>query len=281
MKRLLLHFVALTLSIVLCVSVASAQDSASKSLSHTDVLSVITPNGAPVYLGNTSIIWHSFQLALLSGTCAGTGCVFAIDSSTTSQSWVAGGITTTSPVVSNFSSNPVESLATWVRVSVSAATVGTSVWAVTYNGYSVFNIPGGVTAVVGGTASAVNGIISGPNTALLVASAGAGVLVNDYSGTGVTVTTLALSSGTTVMTASTVDVQEVRCNNFTSTSKNLVMTDTAGNLFSGEVTGTLGFTVPAFGEDYPIPAGSHIRMVGIRMYASAANSINCVIYGKQ
>lgn len=108
-----------------------------------------------------------------------------------------------------------------------------------------------------------------------------GALATPYAGTGVTVTTLALSSGTTVMTADTVDVQGIRCNNFSGATVYVTLTDTAGNLFHGEATAQLGFAIPAYSDDQVIAAGSHVRMVGIKMYAGTASAVNCLIWGKQ
>lgn len=108
-----------------------------------------------------------------------------------------------------------------------------------------------------------------------------GGLTTDYAGTGSTVTTLAVSSGTTVMTTATVDVQGIRCNNFSASTRYITLTDTAGNLFHGEATATLAFAIPAYADDQVIAANSHVRMVGIKMYASAGSAVNCTIWGKQ
>lgn len=119
------------------------------------------------------------------------------------------------------------------------------------------------------------------NGSLLSVSAGAGGLSTDYNGVGATITTLNTSAGVIVMSTASLDLQEIRCNNKSASTANLVITDTAGNLFTGEITGTTGFAIPSLAEDYPIPAGSHIRAVGLKMYSNVANAINCVVYGKQ
>ena len=144
---------------------------------------------------------------------------------------------------------------------------------------------GAVIIVAGGTAITISGTVTttlcttgtcSENVAIVY-----GATATPYAGTGVTVTTLALSSGTTVMTAETVDVQGIRCNNFSGSTVYVTLTDTAGNLFHGEATAKLGFAIPAYSDDQVIAAGSHVRMVGIKMYAGTASAVNCVIWGNQ
>lgn len=109
-----------------------------------------------------------------------------------------------------------------------------------------------------------------------------GTFVTNYAGTGGTATiTMGLSSGNTVMTSATVLVQTIRCNNKTGSNVNLAVTDTAGNVYTGDSTVVAGFTIPAWSEDYPILPDSFIQMTGIKMYANTAAALNCQIVGKQ
>lgn len=96
----------------------------------------------------------------------------------------------------------------------------------------------------------------------------------DYDGTGSTVMTLSATSST-VVTASTVLVQGIYCNNTTGGAVTVNLTDTAG------VSLATAFSIGANSAPTAlVNALAGIKMVGIKMWASAVSSINCVITGK-
>ncbi len=101
-----------------------------------------------------------------------------------------------------------------------------------------------------------------------------GAATTDYSGTGITVFTLSATSGT-VITANTVYVTMLRCFNTTGGAVTINRTDTAANMFE------TSFSIPANSNYYAESPGSFAKMVGIKMWASAINSINCIMSGKQ
>ncbi len=101
-----------------------------------------------------------------------------------------------------------------------------------------------------------------------------GTAVTDYAGTGVTVMTLSATSGT-VVTANTLTIIALRCNNTTSGAVTVNWTDTAGNSFD------TNFSIPANSNYYAVSPGSLIKVVGLKMWAGAVSSINCIITAKQ
>lgn len=103
--------------------------------------------------------------------------------------------------------------------------------------------------------------------------------LTDYTGTGSTVFTLSATSGT-VITANTIILLQLSCYYIGSGSgANINRTDTAGNVFE------LGFNIPGDSSSHD---SNYIRnytwgekMVGLKMWASATNSVNCTITARQ
>lgn len=98
---------------------------------------------------------------------------------------------------------------------------------------------------------------------------------NDYAGTGYTVSTLSATSAT-VMTPNTILAQTVMCVNVTGGAVTVTGTDTAGNVVIPTVS-IAANAAPVFF----VNALAGVRLVGLKMWASAALSINCIITGKQ
>lgn len=190
---------------------------------------------------------------------------------------IAGGAAATSATATGLWQCSIAGLIS-VRTRVSAYTSGT-VGAVLQ---SSLGFPGVSQISTIGTV-AVQGVANGVGVAVTQGTAGTtawpvtqtiGAAVTDYSGSGATVLTLSATSGT-VITANTIFIQTLHCFNITGGAITVSRTDTAGTQF--EVT----FSIAANSNYYAESPNSFVKMVGLKMWASAINSINCVMVAKQ
>ena len=116
----------------------------------------------------------------------------------------------------------------------------------------------------------VQGNASGVPIPVIVTTSGG---TTAYTGTGATVTTLS-STSATVITANTIYLGQLSCYNITAGAITVNRTDTAGNQFE------VSFSIPAnsnYIRSYALPE----KMIGVKMWASAASSINCTITATQ
>lgn len=96
-----------------------------------------------------------------------------------------------------------------------------------------------------------------------------GTGVTAYSGTGATIYTLVGTSGSTsVITASTVWVNFLKLSNITAGAITVTLTDTAG------LQEETSFSIPANSTYFAIPPAAWLKFVGLKLYASAASSVN-------
>ena len=78
----------------------------------------------------------------------------------------------------------------------------------------------------------------------------------------------------TVVTANTILLQQLSCYNTTAGAITINRTDTAGNQFE------VAFSIPA-NSNYERQYLAGEKMVGLKLWASAINSINCTLTAKQ
>src|SRR3990167_1361891 len=129
-----------------------------------------------------------------------------------------------------------------------------------------------VTIASDNTAFSVNAIQSTAGATAWPVTQTIGTAVTDYAGSGVTVITLSATSGTSI-TTETVYWNMMRCYNTTAGAITVSRTDTAANTFE------VAYSIPANSNYYLESPGSFTKMVGLKLWASAVSSLNCVMNG--
>lgn len=191
-----------------------------------------------------------------SGPATTSACAFKVEGSTDGVTW-ASTIITSQTCTSDGQTAiiAVGTASSFIRVNVTSftASFGSPLLTVNLSGWN---------EVAGAS-------ITNPLYSINISDSGG----TAYTGTGSTVATLSATSGT-VVTANTIYVSQISFYNTTSGAITINRTDTAGNQLE------VAFSIPAnsnYIRSYALPE----KMVGLKMWASATNSINYTISATQ